>query len=112
MGLLVFGTMLFFTHVSVAFHPENSSGIKVKVLPIIYGMPSPKDSEAARRGEIVLGGCLPSIYNPRWQVLVKIPHRLQLGNEDEILDKSYVRESLRSRSPQPPLKRGAEGNLI
>ncbi len=65
-GLLVFGTILIFTQASVAFKPGNSSGIKVKVLPIIYGMPHPEDTEAERKGEIVLGGCIFNGLSPRW----------------------------------------------
>ncbi len=40
---------------------------KGKVLPIIYGEPTPKCVKKAARGEIIIGGCI--IYQglPRWR---------------------------------------------
>jgi len=29
-----------------------------RVLPILWGMPSPEASEAAKRGKVVIGGCM------------------------------------------------------
>jgi hypothetical protein len=74
-GLLVFGNLVFFTQFPVSVKPGNSSDIKVKVVSIIYGMPHPEDSEAAERGEIVLGGCEFNALSPRWQILVEIPYQ-------------------------------------
>lgn len=37
-----------------------------KVVPIIYGYPSPDARDAAMRGEIVLGGCVVDIGDPDW----------------------------------------------
>ena len=35
-------------------------------VPIAYGYPSQKGFDAARRGEIELGGCIAQDNNPRW----------------------------------------------
>lgn len=37
-----------------------------KVVPIVYGRPGKDLLGAARRGEVVLGGCIESEENPRW----------------------------------------------
>lgn len=38
-----------------------------KVVPIIYGRPGPDLLEAAKRGEVVLGGCVVSKGSPSWR---------------------------------------------
>ena len=37
-----------------------------KLLPVRYGFPGPEMMEQARRGEIVLGGCIVSDDDPAW----------------------------------------------
>ena len=59
--------------IPVSLKPTNGSNLKVKVVPIIYGMPNSEDFKAAERGEIVLGGCLFNTFSPRWQVVVETP---------------------------------------
>jgi hypothetical protein len=36
------------------------------VLKIVYGMPGPELAAAAQRGEVALGGCCISDYDPSW----------------------------------------------
>ena len=38
-----------------------------KGLEIVYGLPAPELFERAERGEVVLGGCCVSSFDPRWQ---------------------------------------------
>ena len=70
---MVFRIIVFFTQFPISFKPENGSNVKVKVVPIIYGMPNLEDSKAAEKGEIVLGGCVFNDLSPRWQVVVETP---------------------------------------
>ena len=37
-----------------------------QVIPIVYGLPNERGFDAARRGEIRLGGCLVSEDSPAW----------------------------------------------
>ena len=37
-----------------------------RVTPIVYGLPSVQGMEAAKRGEVVLGGCMVYDLSPRW----------------------------------------------
>jgi hypothetical protein len=37
-----------------------------RVMPVMYGYPSVEGMEAARRGEVVLGGCVVYDLAPRW----------------------------------------------
>jgi hypothetical protein len=39
---------------------------KLRVVPFVRGLPGPALREQARRGEVVLGGCLASGLEPRW----------------------------------------------
>jgi hypothetical protein len=39
---------------------------KLRVVPFVRGLPGPALRERARRGEVVLGGCLSSGREPRW----------------------------------------------
>jgi len=36
------------------------------VLPIEYGLPTPELAEEAKRGEVVLGGCCVTEFDPQW----------------------------------------------
>ena len=38
----------------------------LKVAPIVYGLPSEELEEEAKRGNVVLGGCLVDEHNPEW----------------------------------------------
>lgn len=38
--------------------PRNEEEVPDGMLPILYGYPTPEAMEAAKRGEIILGGCL------------------------------------------------------
>lgn len=40
------------------------------VVSIMYGMPDSKGFERAQRGEIAIGGCVITGFDPRWQCLV------------------------------------------
>ncbi len=37
-----------------------------RVVKIAYGLPGPELAAAAQRGEVALGGCCVSDYDPRW----------------------------------------------
>jgi len=39
------------------------------VVPILYGLPTEEGFEAARRGEVKLGGCLVEPWKPEWWCL-------------------------------------------
>jgi hypothetical protein len=39
------------------------------VVPLIMGLPGPELRARARRGEVVLGGCITSGHEPRWVVV-------------------------------------------
>ena len=47
-------------------HPACPKCGSEQVLPIAYGEPGPEMWEMARRGEIVLGGCVTSGNDPQW----------------------------------------------
>ena len=53
--------VLLLAPVSVSVRPSAELG--VRVVPIVYGLPTEAAFEAARRGEIALGGCLISPWN-------------------------------------------------
>lgn len=38
-----------------------------KVVPIVYGMPGSELIEAYEKGEVELGGCVVSDYDPEWR---------------------------------------------
>ncbi len=38
-----------------------------RLVEILWGMPMPEAYEAARRGELVLGGCVVTDDDPAWQ---------------------------------------------
>lgn len=46
-------------------HPRLGVGLP-RVLPIVYGLPTPETFQAARRGEVYLGGCVVYDNAPRW----------------------------------------------
>jgi hypothetical protein len=39
-----------------------------KVLPVVMGLPSEATHEAAQRGDVWLGGCIVSVFDPLWVV--------------------------------------------
>lgn len=43
---------------------QNCGG---RLLPIIYGLPSPAIFRAAQKGEVILGGCGPNDNGPNWK---------------------------------------------
>ena len=60
--------LLIVSPVGVSIQPISERG--VRVVPILYGLPTPGALEEARRGEIVLGGCM--VYPGRKQAVVRI----------------------------------------
>jgi hypothetical protein len=40
------------------------------VVPVLCGLPGPQHFERARRGEIVLAGCMVTGYEPRWVLVL------------------------------------------
>lgn len=38
-----------------------------KLIPIIYGLPSPAMFRAAQKDQIILGGCVETSNNPHWK---------------------------------------------
>jgi hypothetical protein len=42
----------------------------LKLIPIVYGYPSQKLIERAKRYEVWLGGCVSDPLNPRWVLLI------------------------------------------
>lgn len=46
---------------------QNCGG---KILPIIYGLPSPAMFNAAGNDEVFLGGCVLGENNPQWKCIV------------------------------------------
>lgn len=63
--------------VSVSVENRNSFGIKV--VPIIYGLPTQKFREKAKQGEVALGGCVIYTYAPKWKILIQVPGRKNAG---------------------------------
>ena len=47
----------------VAVSVQPSAELGVRVVPILYGLPTAEAGEAARRGELVLGGCIVGPWN-------------------------------------------------
>jgi hypothetical protein len=43
--------------------PENHSN---KLIPIVYGLPSDKMIKDAKKGKIILGGCIVNDCSPKW----------------------------------------------
>jgi hypothetical protein len=41
-----------------------------RVVPVLRGLPGPQALERARRGEVVLAGCVITGFEPRWVVLL------------------------------------------
>jgi len=39
---------------------------KENVIPIVYGLPGPELQEKAKRGEVILGGCVVTGNEPHW----------------------------------------------
>jgi len=70
-GLMLFGP----AHVSVS--PTAELG--VRVVPIMYGLPTAEGFAAAERGEIVLGGCIIAPGNK--QHVVQIGYGLGVNSE-------------------------------
>lgn len=68
-SLLVLGFVLVRTQINISF--KGGDDIGVKVLPIVYGLPTLEDSEAKSRGEIALGSCVVNSFSPRWLVVVE-----------------------------------------
>lgn len=46
--------------------PLGAEEVRDGMVPILYGYPTPKAMEAAKRGEIILGGCLVSPGQPQF----------------------------------------------
>ena len=40
-----------------------------RLVPAAHGLPDPELQEKARRGEVILGGCLATGYGPAWVVV-------------------------------------------
>ncbi len=38
----------------------------IKVVPILYGLPTPDAGQQAEEGKLVLGGCVVSRHDPEW----------------------------------------------
>lgn len=47
----------------------NSNNLRVQILPIVYGKPTKETIEKARKGKIILGGCLVRPY--RYAIAIK-----------------------------------------
>jgi hypothetical protein len=41
---------------------------KIRIRPLIVGLPTTKTFERAERGEVVLSGCIPSGYDPKYVI--------------------------------------------
>jgi hypothetical protein len=39
------------------------------IVPVLRGLPGPRALERARRGDVVLAGCMVSGFEPRWVVI-------------------------------------------
>jgi hypothetical protein len=63
-GLAV--AVLAISPVEVAF--AGRSGLP-GIVPVVRGLPGPKALERARRGEVVLAGCMVTGFEPRWVVV-------------------------------------------
>jgi len=63
-GLAVLGLALSPIEVSTATRPGLPG-----IVPLIMGLPGPQLREKARRGEVVLGGCMTSRLEPWWVVI-------------------------------------------
>jgi hypothetical protein len=46
--------------------PCPNCGESLKIIPIVYGYPTPETFEAEARGELVIAGCMVSDANPRY----------------------------------------------
>ncbi len=55
----------------VTIRSSTAGSPQLKVIPIVYGLPSPELSEQARRREVWLGGCMVEPWAPRWVLLIE-----------------------------------------
>lgn len=65
---LIFVAFLIATFLPIDVRLTNYPG-PPRFVPLIYGMPSPKDFAAEDRGEVVLGGCIMRNNPPRWVLI-------------------------------------------
>ena len=62
---LIFVSFLIAVFLPIDVWPVNFPG-PPRFVPLIMGMPGPELSAKAKRGEVVLGGCIVSGNEPRW----------------------------------------------
>jgi hypothetical protein len=63
-GLVCVGLALSPLEVSLATRPGLPG-----IVPLVMGYPGPALRERARKGEVVLGGCMTSGFEPRWVII-------------------------------------------
>jgi hypothetical protein len=67
---LIVGVFLIYP---IDMHIQQGNHLRVKFLPIVYGLPGPKVSEKAEREEIVEGGCVVYPWSAQWRIQVTVP---------------------------------------
>ena len=69
---LGFGLLALFVNQVIPVTVTLSRGdrLRLDVVPIVYGEPSEELVRRARRGEVVLGGCVITQHSPRWAIVL------------------------------------------
>jgi hypothetical protein len=65
--------MMLLLSVSLTFSPVDVFPLHrswpPKIVPLVVGLPRPETVERAKRGEVILGGCLASGFEPKYYVV-------------------------------------------
>jgi hypothetical protein len=62
-------SVLFLIYPGTIIFDKSDQGFKIKILPVIYGYPSPALSEKCEKDKVILGGCVVNPLMPQWAVV-------------------------------------------